>query len=102
MRRVIGHFRRQMRFVILGVREQTRHREELERLREQVVRLEEILEIHSSRHGRALESHAIRIDELTRSIEAILAHSERQAEAYRDALIDVAARLGAIESRVDH
>lgn len=102
MRRVLGRFQRQMRFLILGVREQNRLREELVRLLERVDRVEAVLGTHSSSHGPALESHAIRIDELTRSIEAISSHALGQAEAYRDALIDLAARLAAIESRVNH
>jgi len=102
MRRVLGRFQRQMRFLILGVREQDRLREEVDRLRERIDHVEAVVGAHSSSHGPALESHAIRIDELTRSIEAISSRSVGQAEAYRDALIDLAARLAAIESRVNH
>ena len=87
---------------MVGVRDQARLRREIDDLREELRRNEAELRAHSSVHGQALEAHASRIDELTRSMEAVLADADDRSEAYRTPLLDVAGRLAALESRVDH
>lgn len=87
---------------MLGVRDQVRLRREIDDLREGLKRVEAVLQANSSAHGRALEAHASRIDELTRSVEAVLADADDRSAAYRAPVLDLAARLAALESRVDH
>ena len=86
---------------MVGVRDQAGLRREINELRGDLGRIQAELRAHSSVHGEALEAHASRIDELTRSVEAVLADADDRSEASRAPLIDLAARLAALESRVD-
>ena len=98
--RVFAGVRRQIRFLNVGVREQAHLGREIDHLREELRRIEAELRAYLSVHGQALEAHASRIDELTRSVEAVLTDADDRSKAYRTPLIDVAARLAALEGRV--
>lgn len=56
---------------------------------------------HIAQHGEALEQHARRIDELTRTAEAVLKRLDGQERAQLDAQRDLALRLAHLAARVD-
>lgn len=86
---------------MLGVREQAHLRRDVDDLREALRRIDAESRLHSSIHGKALEAHASRIDELTRTCEVLIADADDRSKAYRTAVLDLATRLAALESRVE-